>query len=170
MPHRESFYKALDKRLEQKMTIDEIARELCNNTKDPRRNMILDIKEHKGEDWLIANAEWLGYDLGHAFAGRQTQEQAKRAAIRCSNDLLQHIQNVCDNDERVKEIYKRLGIIDETCICGHLMSQHNDTSIEKGHGKCKYSDWEFDEETEKFINKGTCTCYRFKWRKFLYNR
>lgn len=63
MTHCESFYSALDKRLEQKMTIDQIAKDLCSGTKDPRRNMVLDIKEHKGEDWLVANAEWLGYQV-----------------------------------------------------------------------------------------------------------
>lgn len=63
MSHCDSFYRSLDRKLEQKMTIDEIAMDLCSKTKDPRRNMILDIKEHKGEDWLIENADWLGYQI-----------------------------------------------------------------------------------------------------------
>lgn len=66
------------------------------------------------------------------------------------------------------EKYKRLGIIDEMCICGHLQSQHNDTPLEKGHGKCKYYDAEFDEENDEYVNKGNCDCYRFRWKEFLY--
>jgi hypothetical protein len=73
MHHCDSFYRSLDRKLEQKMTIDEIAKDLCSQTKDPRRNIILDIKEYKGEDYLIKNADWLGYQI-------QKHEKAKVAS------------------------------------------------------------------------------------------
>lgn len=57
----ESFYEALDKRLNKKMTIDDIGMDLCKGVKDPRGKVIRIIKEYKGEDWLIKNAEWLDY-------------------------------------------------------------------------------------------------------------
>lgn len=85
MPHCDSFYRALDKKLEQKMTIDEMATDLCSKTKDPRRNMILDIKEHKGEDWLVTNAEWLGYRIDKAVGGLAKANTDKvNAAMGCS--------------------------------------------------------------------------------------
>jgi hypothetical protein len=156
MPHCESFYRALDKKLDQKMTIDDIAKDLCSHTRDPRRNLILDIKEYKGEDWLIENAGWLGY-----------QVQKKRDVIKidttevatdCSNDLVRNKANVCDKQK----------IVDEMCTCGHLQSQHDDTPLQKGHGVCKYYDGDYDEESGEYINKGTCDCRKFTWEEFVY--
>lgn len=67
----ESFYEALDRRLEKRMTIDQIGEELCKGMKDSRRKVIRQIKEHKGEDWLSENAGWLGYNAQQALFGKQ---------------------------------------------------------------------------------------------------
>ncbi len=58
-------FEALDKRLEEKKTLDEIGRELCDTVTDPRGKAIRLIKADKGEKYLIQNADWLGYDVGH---------------------------------------------------------------------------------------------------------
>lgn len=168
MPHCESFYRALDKKLDQKMTINDIAKDLCSHTKDPRRNLILDIKEYKGEDWLIENAGWLGYQV------QKKRDVAIEVATDCSNDLARSKANVSDKQEDIKtnsdfeKIKKDKGIIDEMCKCGHLQSQHKDTYLEKGHGPCKFNQPKYDEKSDTFINMGTCSCYRFRWAEFVY--
>lgn len=58
-------FEALDKRLEEKKTLDEIGRELCDTVTDPRGKTIRLIKADKGEEYLIENADWLGYDVNH---------------------------------------------------------------------------------------------------------
>lgn len=58
-------FEALDKRLEEKKTLDEIGRELCDTVTDPRGKAIRLIKADKGEEYLVQNADWLGYDVGH---------------------------------------------------------------------------------------------------------
>ncbi len=58
-------FESLDKRLEEKKTLDEIGRELCDTVDDPRGKAIRLIKVHKGEEYLIENSDWLGYNVGH---------------------------------------------------------------------------------------------------------
>ncbi len=55
-------FESLDRRLEERKTLDEIGRELCDTVDDPRGKTIRLIKAHKGEQWLYDNADWLGYN------------------------------------------------------------------------------------------------------------
>lgn len=57
-------FQALDKRLEEKKSIDEIAK-LCADIDNPRGKVLRIIKAHKGEKWLIENAGWLGYEVNY---------------------------------------------------------------------------------------------------------
>lgn len=58
-------FEGLERRLAKKMTLDEIAKEVCNDVDDPRGKVIRLIKVHKSKDWLCENADWLGYDVSH---------------------------------------------------------------------------------------------------------
>lgn len=63
MTHCSLLFDALDKRLDKKMSIEEIAKELCADVDDPRGKVLRIIKVHKGKKWLIENADWLGYNV-----------------------------------------------------------------------------------------------------------
>lgn len=54
---------AIDKRLAEKKTLEEIGCELCDAVDDPRGKAIRIIKAHRGERYLRDNAEWLGYQI-----------------------------------------------------------------------------------------------------------
>lgn len=54
---------SIDKRLAEKKTLEEIGCELCDAVDDPRGKAIRIIKAHRGEKYLIDNAEWLGYQV-----------------------------------------------------------------------------------------------------------
>jgi len=71
-------FKFLDGLLEEKKTIDQMGDEICDMVKNPRKKIIRLITQHKGEDYLKENAEWLKYDLesipkktGHGLGGRK---------------------------------------------------------------------------------------------------
>lgn len=57
----EAAINAYKKRVEEGKTLEEIARELCPEVKMPRRKAIRIVKKALGEDFLIENAERLGY-------------------------------------------------------------------------------------------------------------
>lgn len=76
-------YEALDKRLEEKKSLDEIGSELCDAVIDPRGKAIRLIKNHKGEKYLKENAEWLGYEETNNPKGRYvSDEKIQQEAIR----------------------------------------------------------------------------------------
>lgn len=54
---------SLEKRLEEKKSLNEIGQELCDTVDDPRGKAIRLIKINKGEKYLIDNADWLGYQV-----------------------------------------------------------------------------------------------------------
>lgn len=54
-------FEALNKRLAEKKSIDEIAAELCPGISKSRDKVIKIIKMHRGGQYLIDNYEWLGY-------------------------------------------------------------------------------------------------------------
>ena len=58
----EKLYEGLDRRLDEKKDIDTIAEELCNGISKKRDKIIKIIKSHKGGDYLLENADWLGYN------------------------------------------------------------------------------------------------------------
>ncbi len=57
----EKLYESLDKRLNERKTIDEIAKELCPGISKGRDKIIRVIKSHRGGRFLLNNFEWLGY-------------------------------------------------------------------------------------------------------------
>lgn len=72
-------FKFLDGLLEEKKTIDQMGDEICDMVKNPRKKIIRLITQHKGEEYLIENAEWLKYHPeknlnpeGHHLGGRKT--------------------------------------------------------------------------------------------------
>ena len=73
-------FKLLDELLAEKKSLKEIGAEMCDSVLSPRTKAIRLIKAHKGEAYLIENAEWLGYDLekiptnqsGHNLGGRKS--------------------------------------------------------------------------------------------------
>ena len=56
---------AIDKKLQEKKSLEEIGEELCDSVDDPRGKAIRIIKSHRGEKFLKDNAEWLGYNDSH---------------------------------------------------------------------------------------------------------
>lgn len=58
----EKLFFALDKRLADKKSIDDIAAELCPGISKSRDKVIKIIKIHRGGQYLIDNYEWLGYN------------------------------------------------------------------------------------------------------------
>lgn len=75
----EKLFSGLDRRLEEKKSIDEIAAELCPGISKSRDKVIKIIKMHRGGQYLIDNYEWLGY---HKYnirnpTGRSNNTQSK---------------------------------------------------------------------------------------------
>ncbi len=58
-------FDALDKKLKDGKNIDTIAMEMCETVKDGRGKVIRWIKDLYPENYLIENAEKLGYDVSH---------------------------------------------------------------------------------------------------------
>ncbi len=57
----EKLFSAVDRRLADKKSIDEIASELCPGISKGRDKVVKIIKMHKGGQYLLDNYEWLGY-------------------------------------------------------------------------------------------------------------
>ncbi len=57
----EKLFEGLEKRLNEKKSIDQIAKELCPTLADPRAKVIDLIKIYKGGKYLFENYDWLGY-------------------------------------------------------------------------------------------------------------
>lgn len=83
-------YEALDKRLEEKKSLDEIGSELCDAVIDPRGKAIRLIKAYKGEKYLKEN-EWLGYNKVMAEYGKLATEAEKNLSF--SKDLYDDARN-----------------------------------------------------------------------------
>lgn len=66
---------AIDKRLEEKKSLEEIGCELCDAVKDPKGKALRIIKNYKGKKYLVDNAEWLGYDVVKSAFGEAGGEQ-----------------------------------------------------------------------------------------------
>lgn len=77
MTYCNKLFESLDKRLDAKKTLDAIGKELCSDVKEPREKAIRLIKAHKGDEWLIENAQWLKYDYTHIR--NPTGKKGKRA-------------------------------------------------------------------------------------------
>lgn len=58
-------FEGLDKKLQQKKTLTKIAMELCPDIGDSRGKIMRLIKVHRGDEFLINNADWLEYDISH---------------------------------------------------------------------------------------------------------
>ena len=54
---------AIDKRLAEKKSLEEIGCELCDAVDDPRGKALRIIKSHRGVKFLKDNADWLGYQV-----------------------------------------------------------------------------------------------------------
>ncbi len=55
----------MDKRLEDKKSIDDIAKDLCPGISKGRDKVIKIIKMHKGGQYLLTNHDWLGYHISN---------------------------------------------------------------------------------------------------------
>lgn len=53
---------AINKRLDARQSIDQISKELCGDLKYSRTKVINIARKERGEQFLIDNADWLGYD------------------------------------------------------------------------------------------------------------
>jgi hypothetical protein len=71
----DSTFDALDRRFEKKMNIDDIAKELCKGSRDPRVKIIRLIKAYKGKEWLCENADWLGYKINYVRDSEEIPEE-----------------------------------------------------------------------------------------------
>ena len=72
-------YEALDKRLEEKKTLDEIGSELCDSVIDPRGKAIRLIKARPGgEQYLKDNADWLGYNTDNLHGNDHVDAVGKK--------------------------------------------------------------------------------------------
>jgi hypothetical protein len=98
----EPFYEGLNRRLTQKMTIDQISQEMCRGVQDPRRKIIRIIKEYKGENYLFENSDWLEYQIQKKTIVQETKPEAiKKVAKNCITDLVRSEQNVHDTSSSV---------------------------------------------------------------------
>lgn len=74
-----TLFRALDKRLEDKKSLEMIGNELCDGVKNPRNKAIRLVKAHKGNEFLINNAEWLGYNPKYIRSeGRPEENRLKK--------------------------------------------------------------------------------------------
>jgi hypothetical protein len=55
-------FESLDRKLDERMNLDEIGKQLCDTVEDPRGKAIRLIKAYKGEEYLQENAEWLEFE------------------------------------------------------------------------------------------------------------
>ncbi len=70
----DKLFEGLEKRLQERKSLDEIGKELCSRVKDPRGKVIRLIKLYKegdAEGYLRRNADWLGYDTDKATVGEK---------------------------------------------------------------------------------------------------
>lgn len=63
-------FNGLDRRLAERKSLDVIGKELCDTVDDPRGKAIRLVKAHKGEEYLIENAEWLEYNIPRNHTGK----------------------------------------------------------------------------------------------------
>lgn len=61
----DKLFESLDKRLEERKSIDDIVVELCPTVSKGREKIVRLIKIHRGGDYLIKNHDWLGYSVKH---------------------------------------------------------------------------------------------------------
>ena len=72
-----ALYDAVEKRLEKKMSIDQIATEVCPDISKPRDKVIALIRGIHDNGWLIQNADWLGFTKNNSRYNRRDTEQVE---------------------------------------------------------------------------------------------
>lgn len=129
MTYCNKLFTSLDKRLDAKKTLDVIGEELCSDVKEPREKAIRLIKAHKGDEWLVENAQWLEYDYTHIRnpTGKKGRRAAKTSKKETNYKELeteegvsyeQGVQVLAGKQQCVQELQKIIEMeqIDEKCI------------------------------------------------------
>ncbi len=94
--------KAIEKRLNENMTIKQMGQELCSGVKYQNRKIIRIITDMKGSDYLIENAKTLDYKgTGKRAASRKKQVQKITLTLKESEmselgELENKVTNICN--------------------------------------------------------------------------
>lgn len=78
---------AVEKRLDEKRSIEQIGSELCSGIKFPRKKVIHIIKEIKGKEFLEKNADWLCYEAKKVEGGKTASVERVRKKFYATIDM-----------------------------------------------------------------------------------
>jgi len=113
MVYCEKLFEGLDKRLEQQKTLDVIGIELCSTVKDPRDKAMRLIEAHKGKEYLIENAKWLGYDTGH-IRNPNGNSRKKFSQLSEKEKQVEKIKQFIKKNGYEPDLYDVMSMVDST--------------------------------------------------------
>lgn len=138
---------AIDKRLAQKKTLEEIGCELCDAVEDPKGKAVRIIKAHRGEKFLRDNADWLGYDVNKASSGKNggknCQKEFARKNLSTSEDSTDEEQEetdpIKDTSNNIKNILTKMSSMDNFDDDEIVYESNTDSQEETKNLCCSYN-------------------------------
>ncbi len=150
----DSTLKAVNKRLEQKKSLNEIGAELCDAVDDPRGKAIRLIKAHKGEEYLIENADWLGYNVSHNLTGGKPHSQEDFIQKNLDKELQEVLNNtIYTIGYEGKDIKQFIDLLKKNEIVQLVDVRFSAESIHKPHFSKTVLSGELEREKIKYVHR-----------------
>ena len=100
----ETMFAAVDKRLKEKKSLEEIGNDLCAGVKNPRGKAIRIVKAYKGKKYLKENAKWLGYKPDSIRSKGRPEENRLKKFNQKEDEYDDGILDMIQNAEQINGI------------------------------------------------------------------